>query len=69
MFITQDEFKTIKLYELDNLTYKRIESALIAAVGEAIAKAVLTRSLEKPLREVSQLNAVDIDIMSMLTIL
>lgn len=52
-FITVQEFETMKLYELDNFTYKQIEKAFIKACGEKIAKKLLNKWIEKKLHEIT----------------
>ena len=66
-FLTIEEFKNIKVYELDDVTYKRIERAFIKALGERIGKRILERHLEKSLRDLTCQSYVDV--MSLLTII
>ena len=66
-FITMDEFESMKLYELDNVTYNRIERAFIKVCGYAVAAKLMKKFAEKTLRELS-VNSI-VDIMSELTIL
>lgn len=66
-FLTIQEFETIKVYELDNLTYKKIETAFIKTLGERIGKKILAKYLEKSLRDLTCQSYVDI--MSLIKIL
>ena len=66
-FLTIDEFETIKVYELDNSTYNKIERAFVQRLGEKLGKKILAKYLEKRLKDLTCQSYVDI--MSLLTIL
>lgn len=66
-FITWDEYNNMKVYELDNVTYKRIERAFIEVLGDRIAKNIMEKFMGKTIREFT-LNSW-VDVMSLLTIL
>ena len=59
-FLTIQEFETIKVYELDNVTYNKIERAFIKALGERIGKMILAKHLEKRLKDLTCQSYVDI---------
>lgn len=65
-FITQDEFENMKLYELDDSTYRKIEDAFVKAIGEKVAKKFLEKQLERTLRTLTTQSFVDV--LSILTI-
>ena len=52
-FLTIQEFETIKVYELDNVTFTK-------ALGERIGKMILARHLEKKLKDLTCQSYVDI---------
>ena len=66
-FLTIQEFETIKVYELDNVTYNKIEMAFIRTLGERIGKKILAKYLEKNLRDLTCQSYVDI--MSLIKVL
>lgn len=66
-FITIDEFNNLKLYEVDDVIYKRIERAFAKVCGYAVATRLMAKFAEKTLRELTA-NSI-VDIMSELTIL
>ena len=66
-FLTINEFETIKVYELDNLTYNKIEAAFVKRLGERIGKKILNKYMEKRLRDLTCQSYVDI--MSLIKIL
>ena len=66
-FLTINEFETIKVYELDNLTYNKIEAAFVKRLGERIGKKMLNKYMEKRLRDLTCQSYVDI--MSLIKIL
>lgn len=49
-FYTVDEFNTMKLYELDNGTYNKIEGKFSKLLGEKVAKKFLERHLGTELK-------------------
>ena len=59
-FLTIEEFETIKVYELDNTTYNRIERAFIQQLGERIGKRILAKYLEAKLKDLTCQSYVDI---------
>lgn len=66
-FLTIDEFETIKVYELDNLTYNKIEAAFVKRLGERVGKKILDKYMEKKLRDLTCQSYVDV--MSLIKIL
>lgn len=66
-FITVEEFDTLKVYELDNATYKRLEKAFAQVCGYAGAERLLAKFMEKTIREISVNSFVDV--MSIIKIL
>lgn len=66
-FYTVKEFEEIKVYELDDVTYKRIERAFVSRLGERLGKKILAKYIEKTVKELSCQSYVDI--MSEITIL
>ena len=66
-FLTLDEFQHTKVYALDDVTYKRIETAFIQTLGEVIGKRILTKYAEKTVQQLSTQSW--IDIMSLINIL
>ena len=66
-FLTVDEFQSLKVYELDDVTYRRIERAFIKVLGYQIGKLILTKYMNKTIAQLSAQSWVDI--MSELTIL
>lgn len=66
-FITTEEFFTMKVYELDDVTYKRIERAFVEVLGYKIAAHIMEKFMEKTIREFT-LNSW-VDVMSLLTII
>lgn len=66
-FITIEEFDTMKIYELDDVTYKKIEAAFAKVCGYAGAIRLMNKFMEKTVREVTVNSYVDI--MSILKIL
>lgn len=66
-FITIEEFNTLKVYELDDVTYRRIERAFSQTCGNAVAKRLMAKFMEKTVREISANSYVDI--LSLLTII
>ena len=59
-FLTIQEFENIKVYELDDVTYNKIEMAFIRTLGEKIGKKILSKYLEKKLKELTCQSYVDI---------
>ena len=59
-FLTINEFETIKVYELDNVTYNKIEMAFIRTLGERVGKKILEKYLEKNLKDLTCQSYVDI---------
>ena len=66
-FLTVNEFQNLKVYELDDITYRRIERAFIKVLGYQIGKLILTKYMNKTIAQLSAQSWVDI--MSELTIL
>lgn len=65
-FLTIEEFEEIKLYEVDDVTYRRIEKAFVDKLGEKLGKKILAKYVEKRLKELTLQSYVDI--MSILNI-
>ena len=59
-FLIINEFETIKVYELDNVTYNKIEMAFIRTLGERVGKKNLEKYLEKNLKDLTCQSYVDI---------
>ncbi len=66
-FLTIQEYENIKVYELDDTTYRKIERAFVSRLGERVGKRILERYLEKKVSELTCQSYVDV--MSLLTIL
>ena len=66
-FITIEEFDTMKLYEVEDALYRRIERTFAKAVGYTVAAKLMQKFAEKTLRQLSANSYVDI--MSVFTIL
>ena len=49
-FLTVEEFESMKLYEVDDVTYRRIEKAFIDRLGEKLGKKILAKYIEKDSR-------------------
>ena len=59
-FLTIQEFETIKVYELDDVTYNKIERAFMKKLGERIGKRILAKYLETKLKDLTCQSYVDI---------
>ena len=59
-FITTQEFETMKVYELDNVTYRKIEMAFIKNLGEIVGKKIFAKYLERTVRELTKQNMVEV---------
>ena len=66
-FITIEEFNTMKVYALDDVTYKRIEMAFAQVCGRSGAERLMSKFAGKTIRELTVNSYVDV--MSILTIL
>ena len=59
LILTLEEYRTIRVFELENAIYNRIEAAFRRVLGNG-AKAFLERHLTMKLRDLSANSAVDI---------
>ena len=66
-FLTLNEFKNMKVYAIDDVTYRRIEAAFIQTLGETIGKRIFAKYAEKTVQQLSTQSWVDI--MSLINIL
>ena len=66
-FLTVQEFYTMPVYQLDNVTYHKIEKQFVQVAGERIGKKILEKHMEKTVAQLSAQSMVDI--ISCITIL
>ena len=66
-FYTMEEFENMKVYKLDDVTYRLVEKAFISRLGEKLGKKILVKFLEKSVKELTCQSYVDV--MSLITIL
>ena len=59
-FYTTQEFEEIKVYELDDVTYNRIERAFVNRLGERLGKKILAKYIEKRVKELTCQSYVDV---------
>ena len=59
-FYTANEFNTMKLYEVDNITYGKIESKFASIFGDKMAKSFLENHLTEDVKKLSANSYVDI---------
>lgn len=66
-FLTISEFETMRLYELDNVTYGKVKMAFVHVCGNAGADRLMEKFSNRTIRELT-LNSF-VDILSLLKIL
>ena len=66
-FLTKEEFDNMKVYALDDTTYRMIERAFMKKLGERLGKRILEKFMEKTVHDLTCQSY--IDVMSLLTIL
>ena len=69
-FLTLEEFKSMKVYALDDVTYRRIEQQFVTAVrNETLGKRILAKYLELTVAQLSAQNMVAVNVLDCITIL